>query len=107
MAELAGIVISADTLLILGAYIFFTGIIIYFYRFSNKRLMKKIMELKRKEKGMYSLIEKINAARVREHKEAGKRLDALEEKAMRKSLKGKRCCCAATGERLQLKQIGF
>ena len=68
MAELAGIVISADTLLILGAYIFFTGIIIYFYRFSNKRLMKKIMELKRKEKGMYSLIEKINAARVREHK---------------------------------------
>ena len=80
MAELAGIVISADTLLILGAYIFFTGIIIYFYRFSNKRLMKKIMELKRKEKDMYSLIEKINAARVREHKEAGKRLDALEEK---------------------------
>ena len=80
MVEIAGIIFSNDTLLIVGSYFLFAAVIIYFYRFSNKRLMKKIKELKRKDRELYKLLERINKARMREHREVNKKINSLEEK---------------------------
>src|SRR3989344_4418329 len=80
MVDVFGIVISGEAILLLGAYTFFTLVIIYFYRFSNKRLMKRIKELKNKEREIYKLIEKINKVRQREHRDVNKRLSEMEER---------------------------
>ncbi|HZX19984.1 MAG TPA: hypothetical protein VFF13_03145 [archaeon] len=73
------IVLSQDTLLIIGSYLFFTAILVYFYRFSNLKLMDKIKELKKKDTDLYKLIDKMNEIRAKEHREAKKRIEELEK----------------------------
>mgnify|MGYP001045102155 CR=1 FL=1 len=80
MVELAGITIATETLLGVSSYFIFAVLIIYFYRLSNKRLMKKIKELKRKDKELYKQLEQINKARMREHREVNKKIISLQEK---------------------------
>ncbi|MFH1391143.1 MAG: hypothetical protein ABIH20_02410 [Candidatus Diapherotrites archaeon] len=71
--------IANETLILIGVQLFFTGTIIYFYRFSNKKLVKRMKDLKRKDNEMYKLVEKINSARAREHREVNKRMDKFEK----------------------------
>lgn len=72
--------ITAETMLIAGAFILFSVLMIYFYRFSNKKLMKKIADLKKGEHELRDSIEKVNNARAKENKELKGRLDVIEEK---------------------------
>ncbi len=72
--------ISTETIIILAAFILLAAVLIYFYRFSNKTLMKKIKDIKRKEHELDKMIDKINKARMREQRAIKKRLDLVEEK---------------------------
>lgn len=80
MAEVFGAMISDDLLIIIGSFFLFGLVLIYFYRHSNKKLMKKIRELKHKDREIYKLIERVNKARIREHKEVTRKLHLLEKK---------------------------
>lgn len=78
MAELT--VAGTDVLVVAGLFAAFLVILIFTYRFSNKRLMEKIRELKRKDAELNKLIEKVNNARVAENRGMHKRLQSLEER---------------------------
>lgn len=75
-----GFNLSSEEIIILIVFVLFTGVIIYFYGFSNKRLLKKISELRNSEHDIYKLIEKVSKAKTREHNELKKRVEALEGK---------------------------
>lgn len=80
MAEVFGATISGDLLIIIGSFFLFGLVLIYFYRYSNKKLMKKIKDLKKREKETLKLIEEAENSRAREHREITRRLNLLEKK---------------------------
>ena len=61
-------------------FIAFGGALIYFYRFSNKRLLKKILDLKRSDEEVRQSIEHLNKARHSEFHGLKSRMDRLEER---------------------------
>ena len=78
MAELT--VAGIDVLLVAGFFAAFLLMLVLIYRFSNKRLMEKIRELKRKDAELNKVVEKVNNARVSDNRELRKRLQSIEER---------------------------
>jgi len=71
---------SFETTLILGFFILFVVLIIYFYRFSNKKLMAKIKDLRQEDTALYKQIDKINKARTGENRKLKQRIELMEQK---------------------------
>ncbi|HLC92736.1 MAG TPA: hypothetical protein VJH23_03440 [archaeon] len=66
--------------LIAVGFVAFSGALVYFYRFSNKKLLKKILELRRSDEEVRQSIEHLNKARHSEFHGLKGRMDRLEER---------------------------
>ncbi|MFH1664426.1 MAG: hypothetical protein ABH986_06540 [archaeon] len=71
--------ISIESIIVVAGYVLLAVVLIFFYRFSNKVLIKKIVELKKEEHRLEKLIDKINKARMRESRQIKKRIEEIEE----------------------------
>ena len=74
------ITLTTEGALTIGSVIAVAAIVIYFYRFSNKRLMERIVDVKKKEAELHKLVDKLYDVRAEDNREMKRRLKAIEEK---------------------------
>ncbi|MCR4369190.1 MAG: hypothetical protein NUV67_04765 [archaeon] len=72
--------ISTETMVLVAAFVVFAILMIYFYRFSNKKLIKKISEVRKKEEELRKEVEHIYKVRQTDNSELKKRVQSLEDK---------------------------
>ncbi len=61
-------------------FLAFAGLVIFVYRFSNRKLMARLSELRKKNEDLVQVIERLYQTRLNDNRELKKRLDELEEK---------------------------
>ena len=71
---------TTESALMIGVVLAAAAIIIYFYRFSNRRLIEKIADVRKKEIELHKLIDKLYDTRAEDNREMKRRMKALEEK---------------------------
>ena len=61
------------------AFVAFSGTLVFFYRFSNRRLLKKILSIRHSAEELKEFVERLNKARHSEIKELSSRMERLED----------------------------
>ena len=71
---------TTESALTIGAVLAAAAIVVYFYRFSNKRLIEKIADIKKKEAELHKMVDKLYEVRTEDNREMKRRMKAIEEK---------------------------
>jgi len=71
---------STEMLLLAGFFILLFVVIVFFFRFSNKNLTKKIIDLKHQRNGLRKEIDQMKKNRMNDNKNFSHRMSKMEEK---------------------------
>ncbi len=63
-----------------GLFVLVGGVGIFLYRFANRKLMEKILEVKKRNDDLGQVIERLYQARLNDNRELRSRLGRLEDK---------------------------
>lgn len=66
--------------IVVGLIALFSGAMLVLYRFANRMIMAKMLELKRKNDDLGQVIERLYQARLNDNRELRSRLERLEDK---------------------------
>ena len=74
------VVSLTEAAIIAFSFVAFAGLLMYFYRFSNKKLMEKISGLARSDEELVKSLQRIQRAKQNELREMKKRIESIEDK---------------------------